>query len=276
MKKAKVDFLMIGAPKCGTTWFYNIFMQHPDIYVPDVKDIYYFDEHYEKGNQWFESYFKAKKQNQKAVELSHNYLYSVTALKRIYEYNPNIKILISLREPVKRALSQYKFMIKDGLLSNDIDDMDSEYIKFIIDWSRYSKYIKTVQEIFPEEQIEIIIFEEFTLHKRKNIFELLTFLDVTPDFYHSSFENKSLESTSARNRKLALLAKKSSMALRKSGFLNLLGILKHSKIIRKILYSNKKYDVNEQMISYINQQLKDEIHAIEKLGIDCKIWSKRE
>ena len=90
----KPNFLFIGPDKSGSTWLYEILRQHPECYVPPIKDIYYFDKHYERGLNWYLSFFKHAELTHKAIgELSHDYLFSKTATDRIANDFPNIKMI---------------------------------------------------------------------------------------------------------------------------------------------------------------------------------------
>ncbi len=52
------DFLGIGAQKAGTTWLYFALAHHPQIFMPDCKEVHFWDQHYEKGYGWYEELFE--------------------------------------------------------------------------------------------------------------------------------------------------------------------------------------------------------------------------
>jgi len=54
------DFLIIGAQKCGTTSLFYYLSQHPDLSLPKLKEIHFFDLNYEKGIDWYYSFFRSK------------------------------------------------------------------------------------------------------------------------------------------------------------------------------------------------------------------------
>ena len=110
------NFLYIGPDKSGSTWMYNILSQHPECYVPTIKDIYFFDQFYYKGIDWYLSFFKDASHNYKAVgELSHDYLYSKKAAERIFFHYPKVKLITCLRNPIDRTFSNYLFLIRNGI-----------------------------------------------------------------------------------------------------------------------------------------------------------------
>lgn len=107
-------FLIVGVQKAGTTALYQYLSNHPDIIAPSQKEIDFFwlDHLFEKGYSWYEAQFPKQTtffgKRKISFESCPHYLFSVTAAKRIYEYNPEIKIIIILRNPITRAFSQFQ------------------------------------------------------------------------------------------------------------------------------------------------------------------------
>ena len=97
----KPNFLHIGPGRTGSKWLHKVMQAHPEIYVPRIADLYFFDriENYRKGNNWYLEYFgHVNPVIHKAVgELSHDYLSSADAAKRIFKFNPEMKLLITVR-----------------------------------------------------------------------------------------------------------------------------------------------------------------------------------
>ena len=52
------NFIGIGAQRAATTWLYQCLKEHPEVYVPDVKEIHFFDENYDKPLAWYLSFFE--------------------------------------------------------------------------------------------------------------------------------------------------------------------------------------------------------------------------
>lgn len=111
-KKKSPNFLIIGAQKSGTTYLYNLLIQHPEIAIPIRKEIHYFDLNYNLGIDWYLSHFPSnfKQRNQITFEASPYYLYHPLVPKRTFDFNPNIKIIVLLRNPVYRAFSHLKMI----------------------------------------------------------------------------------------------------------------------------------------------------------------------
>ena len=187
-----LDFLNIGAAKSGTTSLHDILIQHPDICIPREKDFHFFDSdlNYKKGKSWYEDKFKASSANQVLGEVSATYLYSSIALKRMVEdYGTQVKILVMLRNPARRAFSEYQHQLR----SSDDRVLDfNEYFKAegsitksmplyetIIDRGFYFQHLEKFINAYGSHQIKVCFFEEFVKDPQAVINEIFDFLEVT-------------------------------------------------------------------------------------------------
>ena len=84
----KPTFISIGPARSGTSWLYQVLKSHPSISISKVKETEYFNHNYEKGSEWYESFFT--KSNQSIGEISSAYFCEPDVPKRIYKYNYSI------------------------------------------------------------------------------------------------------------------------------------------------------------------------------------------
>lgn len=113
--RALPDFLIIGAQKCGTTFLYQLLVQHPRVKPAFVKEVHYFDLNFEKGDNWYRSHFPLQMRNNRTYitgEASPYYLFHPHAAKRASKVVPDAKLIILLRNPVDRAYSHYQHQVK--------------------------------------------------------------------------------------------------------------------------------------------------------------------
>ena len=125
--KKKVNLLIIGAQKAGTTSLYEYIKQHPDVYFSEIKEITYFvvDKYYQKGIEYFHSFF-SKYSSEKIIASSYvHMLPSLDAPERVLEYNKDMKFIIMLRDPVSRAYSAYNYAKQNGWENDNISFIDS-------------------------------------------------------------------------------------------------------------------------------------------------------
>ncbi len=112
------DFFIIGAAKSGTTSLYGILDQHPQIFMPKVKEPEFFarDELYARGIESYAQAFAAARPDQLVGEASTIYTLSPffpEAAARIRRHAPEAKLVYIMREPVSRAYSFYVQIIKN-------------------------------------------------------------------------------------------------------------------------------------------------------------------
>lgn len=108
----KPDFLIAGVQKAGTTALSLFLRQHDEIYMPERKELHYFDHGSDlmwasRAHTNYENTFANKAEYQKSGEATPIYIYWPKCLERISEYNPEIKLVVILRNPCDRAFSHW-------------------------------------------------------------------------------------------------------------------------------------------------------------------------
>jgi hypothetical protein len=111
--RLRPSFLVIGSQKGGTTALYTYLSHHPDIVAPEEKEIHFFlcDLRYARGLDFYHSHFPPEDPSSPqriTFEASPNYLTSAEAARRIHAYDPKIKLVVLLRDPILRAHSAWQ------------------------------------------------------------------------------------------------------------------------------------------------------------------------
>jgi hypothetical protein len=109
------DFVIIGAQKSGTTFLYQLLVQHPDVKPAFRKEVHYFDLNFTKGENWYRSNFPLRMRNGRKYitgESSPYYLFHPHAPGRASAVVPDAKLIVLLRNPVDRAYSHYQHQVK--------------------------------------------------------------------------------------------------------------------------------------------------------------------
>ncbi len=103
-----VNFIVIGGQRSGTTSLFHFLSQHPQIHLPQQKEVHYFDRKFHKGVEWYHNHFNNFLEKNKTFgEISPNYIINPHCPTRVFEYNPKVKLIVLLRNPVDRAYSHY-------------------------------------------------------------------------------------------------------------------------------------------------------------------------
>jgi hypothetical protein len=113
----KEHLFIIGAQRCGTTYLYKVLDSHPEIYMakplrPEPK-FFINDLEYSNGKLYYENkYFSSIDDSIKVLgEKGTSYIEHPDVSDRIKSFYPNAKIIVLLRNPVERAISNYFFFI---------------------------------------------------------------------------------------------------------------------------------------------------------------------
>jgi hypothetical protein len=125
----QLNHIIIGAGRSGTTSLVAYLKQHPKINFSKIKEVTYFSvlNHYQRGTSFLHSFYE---NGNGLLSTSDTYLLmDKNAPKRIYEYNPNIKITVILREPAARTYSNYHFSVNHGYIDKSLSLVDSQKLE---------------------------------------------------------------------------------------------------------------------------------------------------
>lgn len=215
------NFLIIGERRSGTTSLARWIECHPEIFLHPQMDIGYFvDKELVGSKNWkmgpadyskwegehskeeYLSYFE-QVEDQKAIgEKSADYLFLEPCHQRIKEYLPNIKLVITLRDPLERAWSMYWNEVGKGRETLSFEAAveqeaervaNSDYARDHLSYvSRgfYDQSLKTLLKTFSKDQIHVFILEEVKENPKKYLSALYTFLDVDPKLGYDNVENR--------------------------------------------------------------------------------------
>ena len=229
------NYLIIGAAKSGTSSLYEYLIQHPNVQPASGKEIYFFDMNYNKGINWYRTFFPLSHQfpkntlkNSIVGEATPRYMDHPHAPSRIKKYLPNCKFIILLRNPIDRAYSHWNMMVShnreelsfedaidkekkrtNGLfekMEKDSSFYSKEYYWYsYLERGLYSKKIKKWFEIFHKNQF-LILKSEDLFSKPSEIFhqtqDFLNIPEITLDEFKTArkgaYKNKSIDSNTRK------------------------------------------------------------------------------
>jgi len=236
------NLFVVGKPKSGTTAIHYLLAQHPEIYMSPFKEPLFFCKDiiqeissYRQGKTYFPykeksdylSLFQAADNEKIIGESSPQYLYSKVAADKIYNFNPDSKIIIILREPIDFLYSLYSHLIADG--GEDITDFETaialekqrkegKHIPcgccypgrvFYSERVKYLEQVKRYFKVFDKSKVGIYIYEDFRENNKIFYKAVLEFLEVrtnfVPDFAKVNVNAK------PRSTKLNLLVRRDSL-----------------------------------------------------------------
>ncbi|WP_445248634.1 tetratricopeptide repeat protein [Microcoleus sp. OTE_8_concoct_300] len=206
LKPVKVpNFIIIGCQRCGTTSLYTYLAQHPQILTPIKKEMDFFSWHFDRGIDWYLAHFPPMPPGEEFLtgEASPSYFDSREAPERLYSLFPEAKLIVLLRNPVDRAISQFYRLTNlnwearslDRVISDEIERLNQnpEYIigeepGNYLARGRYIEFIKNWRTFFPPEQLLILKSEDFYAGAATTVKQVLEFLDL-PEYQLSEYQN---------------------------------------------------------------------------------------
>lgn len=202
-----LDFLIIGAQKAGTTSLHKYLCDNPAIALPPTKEAPFFnvEERFRKGADWFFSEFYEQKPNTLATgKASPTYMLNPDLVaSRAFEHNPDMKIIMLLRDPIDRAVSQYRMNVKRNSEQRPINEVFSELqsttaleesrgtpteINSYLIAGEYSRIRDTFAKYFDDNQILLLPSQLLDIDTPKAMKVIYDFLEI--DYYESDTYRK--------------------------------------------------------------------------------------
>lgn len=242
MESKKVNLFVVGAMKAGTTSFLELLSMHNQIYAPPIKEPHFFIHNLPKNlynpsrffslNNYFENEFpnpihiakiETLEQYNKLYELgtfekyrvdaSTAYLHAKESAGLVHEYNSNAKIIILIRDPLKRAFSHYKMNLAKGREMRSFESVMTKEIELyenkLLSWHSYlgmslynssiSRYLKLFEDVF------ILNFEDMVENTSETMISISRFLKI--DNFQDSTLSHSNQSKSLKFQNLFYLLK---------------------------------------------------------------------
>ncbi|WP_081786639.1 sulfotransferase family protein [Kordiimonas gwangyangensis] len=191
------NLFIIGAGKCGTTTLFSWLSQHPEIYAAKEKEPHYYSVAFSNSSgPWgtlphtstlaeYRALFQGASSETLLMEASASYLYYPGTAERIFRDCPGSRLIVLLRDPVERAISDYKMQrmlgIESRSLQRTIDEMYFPGTLEYLSQGLYSQQLRKYLDIFDQNDICILIYEDFFSNVPSSFKKLLEWLHVNAD-----------------------------------------------------------------------------------------------
>jgi len=197
----RVSFLLVGVQKSGTTTLHSYLNDHPQILMARKKEVHFFNSEqfflnaknaepdYEYYHSWFDN--THNNDNRLRGEATPAYLYCRDAAVRIWQYNPAMKIIIILRNPIERAFSHWNMEVnrgaetlsfKNALINESQRCQEAlplqHYVYSYLDRGFYSSQIREYLRCFGKEQVLVLKYDDLQDKPVALLKELFTFLEL--------------------------------------------------------------------------------------------------
>ncbi len=198
-------FVIVGAPKCGTTSLYRYLQQHPRVFMPENKEPRFFCDYnvasFEFGTKQFHptivtapdeylGLFRHAAPDAILGEASTDYLSCPGVAERLHAWNPHAKIIVMLRDPIDRAYSEYQHSLAANFQTLSFADslreekrrFDEGYDPIFGHVRRglYADGVNDFQQKFGQPNVMIILFEQFRDATQAVVRSVFEFLALSP------------------------------------------------------------------------------------------------
>lgn len=155
-------FIGIGAQKCASTWLHGVLDQCPDVTVADGKEVDFFSYHFDRGYEWYGRSFAAGADRRHRGEISPSYFVHPNAAARAAAYEPDLHILVCLRDPVARAFSNHLHEVRKGHVSggNLVFEAALDNNPLYVDQGRYATHLARWLDAFPAARVHVFFQED--------------------------------------------------------------------------------------------------------------------
>ena len=201
-KVERLDFIVAGAQKSGTTALRYFLEKHPQIALPERQELHFFDDEEIFSRpvdyELLHSHFRRRRRGLVPVrfgpiagEVTPSYLYWKPAMERIRAYNPQIKLVILLRNPIDRGFAHWNMQRFRGREPLDflaalkeeprriLQPLSIESRRFAyVGRGFYSAQLERVFKFFPRGQVKVIKFDDFRDRKQETLDSIFDFLGV--------------------------------------------------------------------------------------------------
>lgn len=164
-------FLIAGTQKGGTTWLEHQLAGRGDVFTPR-RQLHFFDRHFDKGVDWYAAQFTGAGPDQVRGEKTTEYLDTIhdqTVAERIARTLPEGRVIVILRDPVKRATSALQHMVNSGLealpadpdalLFADMERPAGQGWRYI-ERGFYARQLEALYAHVPRDRVLVLIFED--------------------------------------------------------------------------------------------------------------------
>lgn len=275
-----VDGFLMGVSKAASTWIYRCLGEHPDVFVPRSDSLKFFDLQYHLGISEYQRNFAIAPSRSLVVDPSPTYLRSPVAARRIARHFPDARFVISLRNPVDRAFSQYWHEKKQGRLLYDFDDCLKQFLLFpwIIEHGFYTTHLLRLLDFYPKEKVRIVLYDNLLSQPSAFLDEVLQGLQVQRGTFVPSILGQRVNQAGAKETGgvKALRAARNVKVLQpvRRFAKRLLGERRLSDVLGDAM-STKEYDqgISADQHARLLDLYMDEICELEALfGLDLRVW----
>lgn len=283
--KAIVGFIGIGGQKCASSWIYRILEDHPQVAVSEPKELDFFSYYYDRGRQWYERHFTPDAAATRiAVEVSPSYLHHPDAPRRAQAYNPDMRIVVALRDPVARAWSNHLHEVRLGHFAGDDLTFEAGLRNnpMYLEQSLYAKHLSRWLAVFGRDRIHVAFQEDIERDPAGEAVRLYRFLGVDETHVAQFLDRRANESYVPRNALLERITRTLGRVGRALGLGALVKAVRYSPLVDRFIGRNRQH--LREVVPPMREETRAELRAFfaedeqalsTLLGVSPLPWQKK-
>tara|TARA_R110000782_G_scaffold45706_16_gene101412 strand:+ start:9023 stop:9910 length:888 start_codon:yes stop_codon:yes gene_type:complete len=189
------DFVCIGGMRCGSTTLWMLLKSHPSVFMPDEKELHFFDRVERitpSDSAEYAANFRDASRDALLGEFTPSYLTRAGVAGRIADTLPNARLLVILRNPLDRAWSHYWFRVRRGterlsfrraVALEDRRRVPEPWRHAYIGWSRYAEHLRTYHDLFGPDRVHTLFWEDLAADPSPTMAAVARFLDIDPSVF---------------------------------------------------------------------------------------------
>lgn len=183
------NFFHAGYPKTASTWLYYCLREHPEVCVCRKDAIHFMTIHYHEGLEGCRGKFEPYRGEPVVADTTPSYACFSWSRQRMYDCNPNAKILLTLRNPIDRAFSHYWHGKKKRSYNYRFEDVLTNNVDIFNPWIAYGFYgyhLTELLKLFPREQVKVMLYDDLKKGPAEFCREVFEFLGIDAGFVPKS------------------------------------------------------------------------------------------
>jgi hypothetical protein len=189
-------FVIPGMPRCATTFLYHNLEKHPSVFCPFRKETNYFSVNYQKGSDWYWNLYRGIRPGQVGADVSPSYFLHRKAIDRMKRFNPQMRVVLGVRDPVEWALSLYNQLLTHAWRGPDLSDFierfpypfGGEAIIIELRDGFVTKMVENYRKAFGDNLL-LYHFDFFKNNPLAVLRSIEHFLDIPPYYSEYNFDN---------------------------------------------------------------------------------------
>ena len=294
----KPNFIIAGFPKCGTTSLHHYLSEHPEIFMPEQKELHFFtfkilsklkngpkDELVKEtqinSSEKYLSYFQNVKKEIAIGDASPSYINYPSEFLKIKKYLNDPKVIIILRDPINRAYSNYLHLKREHRETMSFEDaigaederIKNKYSDFWYYKFNSTYYQKIVKAKTTFSNVLILTIEELDKDPIITMKKVYKFLGVNNNFSFKTISEKfNVGGNYKKNFATKIIFQPSKFKNRIKRLVQPTSFLKIILMRITSIFKSKPKKIDQNLIEELKNYFKDDVENLKKLDVNISNW----